>query len=74
LRTRGSRDEYSAERVGWILKKHGFDRDRSGPGRVVHFSGENTLILHQLARNFGLGLPKVQDCPRCAEPKVIVAQ
>ena len=74
LRTRGSRDEYSAERVGWILKKHGFVRDRNGPGRVVHFSGENTLLLHQLARNFGLGLPKVQDCPHCAEPKVIVAQ
>jgi hypothetical protein len=68
LRTRGCRDEYSAERVGWILKKHGFVRDRNGPGRVVHFSGENTLLLHQPARNFGLDLPKVQDCPHCAEP------
>jgi hypothetical protein len=74
VRTRGGRYEYSNEEVGWILKGHGFEKDRNGSGMVLRFSGNNMRLLHRLVRTFALDLPKMPGCAHCAGPDTIVAQ
>jgi hypothetical protein len=73
LRTRGGHYEYSNEEVGWILKGHGFEKDRNGSGMILRFSGNNTRLLHRLVRTLGLDLPEMPGCTDCTGPDTIVA-
>ena len=71
LRTRGGRYEYSDVEVGWILKGHGFEKDRNGSGMILRFSGNNTRLLHRLVRTLGLDLPEMPGCTDCIGPDTI---
>ena len=71
LRSRGETYEYNSREIGWRLKHLNLHCRPNGNGRALHFSSEIRHRIHQLAREFGLNLPIVKDCPDCMEPKLI---
>ncbi len=71
LGSRGEVYEYNSKQVGWKLSKLELSRHRTGECNVVQFTSEIRRRIHQLAREFGLNLPRVEACPDCAGPEKI---
>jgi hypothetical protein len=67
LRVRGETLEYSAVEVGWRLRNMGVDRHRNGGGMVLQFSQANNVLIHRLAKQFGLKLPPRIGCANCGQ-------
>jgi hypothetical protein len=75
LRCRGETLVYSGQEIGWKLKNLGFYRHRNGGGMVLRFSRETRLLVHQLARHYGLTLfCAIDGCRDCASPQVPATQ
>jgi hypothetical protein len=66
LRSRGEVYEYTSREVGWKLRQLGLYRHRNGNGRALRFSCEIRSRVHQLAREFGVNLPRVEGCRDCS--------
>jgi hypothetical protein len=66
LRCRGETLMYRGHEIGWKLKNLGFYRHRNGGGMVLRFSRETRLLVHQLARHYGLTLVAINGCRDCA--------
>jgi hypothetical protein len=62
---RGQRFRYNSREIGWKLRNLGLSRQNNGKCKVVRFSHEMRLRIHQLAAQFGLQLPKIVDCKDC---------
>ena len=67
LQGRGERLEYSIKELGWKCSQAGLDRHRTADGMILKFSAEFCARLHQLARQFGLVLPKQRECKDCGQ-------
>jgi len=74
LWSRGERNFYSEKEVGWKLRQLRIPRRRNGKGMVVRFSSEVRRRVHVLAREFGLNLPRRENCPDCKESQADVVQ
>jgi hypothetical protein len=74
LRERGERNFYSEKEVGWKLRQLRIPRRRNGKGMVVRFSSEVRRRVHFFVREFGLNLPRNQNCPDCKESQADVVQ
>ena len=73
LRIRGETLAYSPAEIGWKLKGLGLQRHRNGGGMVLQFSKENRLLIHELAKRFGLKLRPTISCPDCGDREVPAA-
>jgi hypothetical protein len=67
LRVRGETLEYSAVEVGWRLRNLGLSRHRNGGGMLLQFSQANNVLIHRLAKQFGLKLPPHIGCGNCGQ-------
>jgi len=65
LLARGEFYEYNSREVGWKLRQLGLSRHSTGECKVLQFTSEIRRRIHQLAREFGLNLPRVEACPDC---------
>jgi hypothetical protein len=74
LRSRGERNFYSEKEVGWKLKQLDIPRFRNGKGMVVRFTSEVRRRVHFFVREFGLNLPRNENCPDCEESQADVVQ
>ena len=74
LRCRGELLVYNGQEIGWRLKNLGFCRHRNGGGMVLRFSREIRLLVHQLARHYGLTLFAIDGCGDCGPPQVPTTQ
>ena len=74
VRCRGETLVYSGQEIGWKLKNLGFYRHRNGGGMVLRFSRETRLLVHQLARHYGLTFCAIDGCRDCAPPQVPATQ
>jgi hypothetical protein len=70
LSARGERVELSVREIGWKLTDLGLPRKRSAKGMFLKLS-EVAPQIHGLAEQFGLRLPQVDGCARCASVQVI---
>jgi hypothetical protein len=52
----------------------GIPRRRNGKGMVVRFSLEVRRRVHFFVREFGLNLPRNENCPDCKESQADVVQ
>ena len=66
LRSRGEILEYSADELGWKLRNFGFHRHRNGRGMVLQFTDANRRLIHQLATQLRLNLPRIAKCTMCS--------
>jgi hypothetical protein len=71
LRSRGEKVEYSPNEIGWKLSSLGLRRKRTAKGMILQFSRPLSSQVHQLARQFGLPLQKVDGCADCASSQVV---
>jgi hypothetical protein len=71
LRVRGETLEYSAVEVGWRLRNLGLSRHRNGGGMVLQFSQVNNVLIHRLAKQFGLKLPPRIGCATCGQQETL---
>jgi hypothetical protein len=74
LRHRGERNFYSEKEVGWKLRQMRIPRHRNGKGMVVKFSSEVRRRVHFFVREFGLNLPRNENCPDCKGLQADVVQ
>jgi len=74
LRSRGERNFYAEKEVGWKLRQLRIPRRRNGKGMVVRFSSEVRRRVHFFVREFGLNLPRNENCPDCNESQAGVVQ
>jgi hypothetical protein len=74
LQSRDRIELYTEKEVGWKLRQMGIPRRPNGKGRVVSLSSEVRRRLHVLAQQFGLMLPRKEDCPDCKESQIDVVQ
>jgi hypothetical protein len=65
LRCRDETRAYSPSEVGWRLRNLGLSRHRNAKGKVLQFSRENRVLIHQLATTWGLKIRPVADCSLC---------
>ena len=73
LRSRGETLIYSAEEVGWVLRRLGIGRHTSRAGRQVLLSGDNSRTVHRAALGYDLPLSQgvMPECPFCSPWQVI---
>jgi hypothetical protein len=70
LRSRGENRAYSAEEIGWGLRRMNIPRRDRREGKSVRFSLEISTRVHRLVEDFGLQLaPHGDSCLDCAKPK-----
>jgi len=74
LRCRGELLSYSGQEIGWKLKHLGFFRHRNSGGMVLKFSRETRLLVHHLARHYGLSFSAIDGCGECLAPQVTGTQ
>jgi hypothetical protein len=67
LRVRGENLVYSAVELGWKLRNLGLNRHRNGGGMVLQFSQANKVLIHRLAKQFGLNPPLKIGCTNCVQ-------
>ncbi|MGA7379368.1 MAG: hypothetical protein WBX03_00840 [Terriglobales bacterium] len=65
LRSFGEMYEYNTREIGRRLANLKLVTTSNGQRKVLRFSGENRLRIHQCVREFGLQLPFFDDCPDC---------
>jgi hypothetical protein len=74
LRNRGEILEFSAKQIGWKLKSLGLQRHDNGNNKVLRFCRETRRQIHKLAAQFGLKLPKMENCADCEDSQLAVQQ
>lgn len=74
LQSRGENKQYTSRETGWQLRQLGIPRRRSSQGMFVEFSSELRRRVHVLARQFGLDLPRKENCPDCAGSQTDLVQ
>jgi hypothetical protein len=74
LRERGEILVQSNEDIGWKLRDLGLDRGRNGSGKLLMFSRDHCVRIHELAQGFQLDFPVVSGCPDCTRPEANAAQ
>ena len=65
LRSRNETIEFDLRDIGWKMRQLGLPRQRNRDGMFVQLSRDLCRQVHQLARNFGLKLPRFKDCSDC---------
>jgi hypothetical protein len=65
LRSRNETIEFDLRDIGWKMRQLGLPRQRNRDGMFVQLSRDLRRQVHQLARNFGLKLPRFKDCSDC---------
>jgi hypothetical protein len=67
LRCRGGIRQYSAEDVGWMLKKLCVAKTRSGAGMQIFLGDETARHVHSLALSYGVSAIEVSglECRDC---------
>jgi hypothetical protein len=74
LSNRGEILEFSAKQIGWKLKSLGLQRHDNGNNKVLRFCRETRRQIHKLAAQFGLKLPKMENCADCEDSQLAVQQ
>ena len=71
VRSRGGNQEYSAEEVGWILKRLCIPKARSATGMQVVLGNEISRRVHSLACDYDVSIIKDRalKCSMCQAPK-----
>jgi len=65
LRSLGEMYEYNTREIGRHLANLKLVTTSNGQRKVLRFSGDNRVRIHQCAREMGLQLPFFDDCPDC---------
>ena len=64
MRCRGGIREYSAEDIGWMLKKLCVSKTRSGAGMQIFLGDETARQVHRLALSYGVSAIEA-SCLKC---------
>jgi hypothetical protein len=62
--------EFNSKEIGWKLRSLNLSTNSDGKRKILRFSGENRLRIHQLLREYHLDLPFLGDCADCRELQV----
>jgi hypothetical protein len=71
LHDRGEIWKYNVNEIGWKLSNLGLYRRHNGKRKAVRLSREMRRRIHQLAAQFGLRLPLVENCDDCKGTQLI---